>query len=143
MRVLTIGTWDLFHEGHVNLLKKCRHLSKNLIVGVNSDSFTQWYKGRPPHVPQVSRMQCVRAYGVPVLHDPVVSDFIEGYKTPEFIERYRPDLIVVGSDWATKDYYQQLMIPDHKWLTDRGISLMYAPYTESTSSTMIRSTLPL
>jgi glycerol-3-phosphate cytidylyltransferase len=53
------------------------------------------------------------------------------------IELVEPDLIVIGSDWARRDYYKQMMF-DQDWLDDRGIGLCYIPYTKGISSTEIK-----
>ena len=160
MKVLTIGTWDVFHKGHVNLLKKCRELAGvdgEVIIGVNSDEFVKRYKGALPLVPEESRMECVRAYGRPVLHInrmvpiPKQKDDALGRSmsqpwmptewdetTPTFIHRIKPNLIVVGSDWAKKAYYKQLGITQ-KWLDERQIGLCYLTYTAGVSSTGIKA----
>jgi len=54
------------------------------------------------------------------------------------ISQVEPNYIVVGSDWAEKDYYAQMGF-DQKWLDERGIGLVYVPYTKTISSTQIRS----
>ena len=56
------------------------------------------------------------------------------------IEKIKPDFIVVGSDWAKKDYYAQMGFTQ-KWLDDRGITLVYVPYTEGISSTILKERL--
>jgi FAD synthase len=53
------------------------------------------------------------------------------------IDQIRPNYIVVGSDWAEKDYYSQMSF-DQKWLDERGIGLVYVPYTKTISSSAIR-----
>jgi hypothetical protein len=53
------------------------------------------------------------------------------------IDLVGPNYILVGSDWAEKDYYSQMSF-DQKWLDDRGIGLIYVPYTKTISSTAIR-----
>jgi glycerol-3-phosphate cytidylyltransferase-like family protein len=54
------------------------------------------------------------------------------------IDQVQPNYIVVGSDWAERDYYAQMSF-DQKWLDERGIGLVYVPYTKTISSTQIRS----
>jgi glycerol-3-phosphate cytidylyltransferase-like family protein len=53
------------------------------------------------------------------------------------IEMHSPDIVAIGSDWARKDYYKQMMF-DQDWLDERGIALLYIPYTKGISSTAIK-----
>lgn len=135
MRVITLGTFDLFHHGHIRLLQRCNRFAGKggmVTIGVNSDAFVTRYKGTPPVCPEQSRLASCLAYGFALLHRPEVQD------TPEFIERARPNLIVIGSDWARKDYLGQLGITQD-WLDSLDISLCYVPYTKGISSTFLRS----
>jgi glycerol-3-phosphate cytidylyltransferase-like family protein len=68
--------------------------------------------------------------------DEVVPNF-GGSDSKPVIELVKPDFIVIGSDWATKDYYKQMGFTQ-EWLDERGIGLCYVPYTEGISSTELR-----
>jgi cytidyltransferase-like protein len=125
---MTIGTFDLFHEGHVNLLHRCQSFG-DVTIGVNSDRFVVGYKGVLPTCPESSRLASVGAYGAAFLHDG---------NTAEFIEAHDPDLLVVGSDWARRDYLDQLGV-DQSWLDTHDVSVLYVPYTQGISSTMLRA----
>jgi len=135
MNVLTIGTFDLFHFGHVRLLAACRGLvgSGEVVVGVNPDDFVAAYKGRPPVVPLAGRMEVVRAcrYVDRVLES-------SGRSCLPLIDQVRPDIIAVGSDWERRDYLAQIGVPT-RWLQQHRIRIEYLPYTEGISSSRLRA----
>lgn len=135
-RVLTIGTFDAFHIGHVELLRECLRLAGSgpLFVGVNADEFTHTFKKVNLRQTLIERMATVRMAcpGVSVL-----PHWSREY-TPDFIEFLRPDIIAVGDDWQGRDYLGQLGVTQD-WLDDRGISVEYIPRTTGVSSTQIRA----
>lgn len=131
---LTAGTFDLFHAGHVELLRRCNWLG-DVTVAVNTDEFVNTYKGQPPVIGYDDRARVVGAcrYVNRVLPQPSPS-------LEDLIERTRPDYLAVGSDWARKDYYSQIGVTQD-WLDDRGVILVFIPYTPQVSSTDIRRRL--
>lgn len=137
--VLTMGTFDLFHAGHVALLRECRKLagpSGRVVAAVNADAFVGTFK-LPPTLPYALRADVVAACRYV---DEVVENV--GDAQPDLIAGRRPDWLVVGVDWAGRDYHAQLGItPD--WLAERGISLVYVGHEMSTviSTTRIRREL--
>lgn len=139
MIVATAGTFDLFHVGHVNLLRRCRMLAGEegeVIVILNLDEFVERYKGRLPIIGYQDRADVLRA-----MRDvDVVVPNVGGADLKPVLHEIRPDLLVVGSDWQTKDYHAQINAsPD--WLSRRGINLIYHPYTPRISSSAIRERL--
>lgn len=137
--VYTGGTFDLFHSGHVNLLKKCREVAGEygtVIVSLNTDSFIQEYKGKPPVCNDEERKAVLLA--CKYVDDVVMN--VGGKDSRIAIEYSNPDYIVIGSDWARKDYYAQMGF-DQDWLDERGIGLVYVPYTKDISSTNIKGRL--
>jgi glycerol-3-phosphate cytidylyltransferase len=134
--VYTGGTFDLFHSGHVNLLKRCKELageSGKVVVSLNPDSFIEDYKGKAPVCDQVERKTVLLACRYV---DEVIMNF-GGANSKLAIEEVSPDYIVVGSDWAKKDYYKQMQFTQD-WLDERNIGLIYIPYTKTISSTEIK-----
>lgn len=134
--VYTGGTFDLFHSGHVNLLKKCREIagvSGKVIVSLNTDSFVESYKGDFPVCNEEERKMVISACSYV---DWVIFN-IGGHDSKPAIEIANPNFIVIGSDWAAKDYYSQMGF-DQSYLDSRGISLVYVPYTKNISSTEIK-----
>lgn len=134
--VLTIGTFDLFHYGHVRLLARCAALAGSsglVVVAVNPDDFIAAYKGRAPVVPLAGRMEVV---GACRYVDRVVEN--SGLNSGPAIELVEPDVIAVGDDWRERDYLGQLGITQ-AWLDKRGIRIVYLPRTEGISSSMLRT----
>lgn len=137
--VYTGGTFDLFHSGHVNLLKKCKEIAGEhgiVVVSLNTDSFIEEYKGKPPVCSDAERSAVLLACKYV---DRVVMN-VGGKDSKIAIEYVKPDYIVIGSDWAKKDYYAQMSF-DQEWLDERNIGLVYVPYTKEISSTSIKSRL--
>ena len=134
--VYTGGTFDLFHSGHVNLLKKCKEvagINGKVIVSLNTDEFIKEYKGSPPVCSDAERKAVLLACKYV---DEVVMN-IGGKDSRIAIKLAQPDYILIGSDWAKKDYYSQMGF-DQDWLDDKGIGLIYVPYTKEISSTNIK-----
>lgn len=133
--VYTGGTFDLFHSGHVNLLKRCKDIAGNglVVVSLNTSEFIEKYKGTPPVCSDDERFAVVSAC---MYVDEVVWN-IGGSDSKIAIEMVSPDYIVIGSDWAKKDYYSQMNFTQ-EWLDKKGIGLVYVPYTKNVSSTDIK-----
>jgi glycerol-3-phosphate cytidylyltransferase len=132
----TGGTFDLFHSGHINFLKKCKQISGELgkvIVSLNTDSFIDSFKGKPPVCSETERLAVVESC---VYVDEVILNF-GGTNSKPAIEIVKPNLIAVGSDWARKNYYLQMGF-DQEWLDSQDISLIYIPYTKNISTTEIK-----
>lgn len=133
LRVYTGGTFDLFHSGHVMFLNRCAELG-SVTVSLNTDEFITEYKGKPP----VMRYEEREAVLAACKYVDVVVPNLGGADSRIAIEQIKPDLIVIGSDWARRDYYKQMQF-DQDWLDQRGIGLCYIPYTAGISSTEIKA----
>jgi len=139
LTVYTGATFDLLHWGHIELLKKCRELAgKNgkVVVSLNSDEFIEAYKGKPPVMNYHERKAVLLACKYV---DKVIENW-GGADSTTAIDWVCPDLIVIGSDWARRDYYTQMGFTQD-WLDERGIGLVYIPYTQGISSTDIKARL--
>jgi glycerol-3-phosphate cytidylyltransferase len=137
MIVYTGGTFDLFHAGHTYLLSQCRKLAGTdgkVVVSLNTDSFAATYKGKPPVCTYAEREAVLRG----CRHVDEVIRNAYGQDSKPTIEAVRPDLIVIGIDWAGRDYHAQMAFTN-QWLDDHGISLMYVPHPLPLSSSDIRS----
>ena len=132
--VYTGGTFDLFHDGHVNLLKRCKLLADKVIVSLNTDDFIFNYKGSYPIMSYEQRKVILESC---VYVDSVIPN-INGKNSKTSILEVNPDIIAIGSDWAYKDYYTQMGF-DQQWLDDHNIMLLYIPYTGTISSTKIKN----
>lgn len=132
LHLYTGGTFDLFHAGHVNLLKKLSTMGL-VTVGLNTDEFIVEYKGKPPVCNYEERK-------IVLENNKFVYDVIPntgGADSKPAIERAKPDIVAIGSDWARKDYYEQMGFTQD-WLDQQGIILMYVPYTHGISTTDIK-----
>lgn len=135
--VLTCGSFDLLHVGHLALLRECWKLAGDygqVAVAVNTDEFMAQFK-REPVVPYLQRAEMVRAVRYVNLVIPN-----DGVDQSRLIEEMKPDILAIGVDWATKDYYSQLGITP-AWLFERNISLVYVAHEHSSgiSTTILRS----
>lgn len=131
--VYTGGTFDLFHAGHVELLRRCAELG-SVVVSLNTDEFIETYKGRKPVISYEERAKVLDACRYV---DRVVPN-IGGNDSRLAIDLVKPDLVVIGSDWAQRDYYAQMGFTQ-EWLDERGIGLAYLPYTKGISTTDIKT----
>lgn len=122
-KVITYGTYDLLHEGHINLLRRAKELGDYLIVGVTSDSFD---KGRGKLNVQnnvLERVEAVKATGY--ADEVIIEDYL-GQKIDD-IQRYDIDIFAIGSDWEGQfDYLREYC------------QVIYLPRTEGISSTILR-----
>lgn len=137
--VYTGGTFDLFHSGHVNLLKRCKEIAGKdgkVVVSLNTDTFIEEYKGKPPVCSDTERLSVLM--GCKYVDEVVMN--IGGKDSKIAIEIVSPDYIVIGSDWATKNYYAQMQFTQ-EWLDEKGICLVYVPYTKTISSSDIKKRL--
>ena len=135
LRIYTGGTFDLFHAGHVEFLRRCAELG-SVTVSLNEDEFIENYKGKRPVISYREREAVL--LGCRWVDDVVPN--VGGSDSRVSIGIVNPDLVVIGSDWARRDYYAQMQF-DQDWLDERGIGLCYIPYTQGISSTAIKERL--
>lgn len=136
--VLTLGTFDLLHVGHLELFGYCREWAGRdgrVVVAVNRDAFVERYKGRLPVVPYQQRVEMLDAVRDV---DLVVCNAGDEDAKPT-ISVIQPNLIVVGDDWRDRDYLGQLGVT-HEWLLSQWpvMSVVYAPRTRGVSTTALR-----
>ena len=124
--------FDLLHAGHVAFLNRCAELG-TVIVSLNTDEFITAYKGRPPVMSYAERKAVL--LGLRSVADVVPNR--GGADSTIAIEDVNPDLIVIGSDWARRDYYAQMGFTQD-WLDERNIGLAYFPYTQGISTTELK-----
>lgn len=124
VKVITYGTFDLLHNGHIRLLQRAKALGDYLIVGVTSDDFDKTRGKINIQQSLIERMEAVKALGIA---DMVIVEEYEGQKIDD-IRKYEVDIFTVGSDWVGKfDYLNDYC------------RVIYLPRTEGISSTEIRS----
>lgn len=123
------GAFDMFHIGHLNLLRRAKMLCDQLIVGVILDETYREVRGRPPIVPFEERLAIVRHIR---FVDAAVGDpFPDKYDT---WRQHRFDFIIKGDDWVDKPGADSLLGA----LQQHGVGIEYVPYTQHTSSSRLR-----
>jgi len=126
------GAYDLFHVGHLNILRHAAENCDHLIAGVVSDEMLLRTKGRLPVVPLVERMEIVRNLRfVDQVHAEVVPDKIDTWREVGF------DVIFKGDDWRGTPKGDKL----ERDFGAVGVRVHYFPYTMHTSSTLLRKAL--
>lgn len=125
--VLTYGTFDLFHEGHVKLLKRAKDLGDELIVAVSTEEFNQ-LKGKKSYFTYDQRKTIVDAIKYV---DKVIPEENWEQKIND-IKEYNVDILVMGDDWAGSDKFDYLK--DY-------VELVFLPRTEGISTTQIKEEL--
>jgi choline-phosphate cytidylyltransferase len=96
--VITFGTFDVFHVGHLRVLERAAALGDRLVVGVSADELNMSKKGRYPVFAQDERMAIVHA--LKMVDEVFVEESLEQKR--EYIERFAADILVMGDDWAGK-----------------------------------------
>lgn len=135
-KVYTGGTFDLFHRGHVNFLRQCKEIGDYVIVSLNTDEFIHRYKGEFPVISYEDRKEVLLSCKYV---DKVIPNS-EGEDSKPAILDVNPKFIVIGSDWAKKDYYKQMNFTQ-EWLDENDYMLIYIPYTDNVSTTLIKKKL--
>ena len=125
------GVFDLFHVGHVRLLKNAKSMCDRLIVGVTVDELVK-YKNKKSVIPFDERLEIVAAcHYVDVAVAQNSMDKMDAYK------RYQFDLMFVGDDWYKTEKWKNF----EDDFSTIGVKIIYFPYTSNVSSTLINETL--
>ncbi|GAA3241292.1 cytidyltransferase [Streptomyces lavendulae subsp. lavendulae] len=126
------GAYDLFHIGHLNILRHARSRCDYLVAGVVSDEMAELAKGRRPMIPLVERLEIVRSVKyVDAAFVETVPDKVETWKQVRF------DVIFKGDDWRGTPKGDRL----ERDFAAHGVDVVYFPYTVHTSSTQLRRAL--
>jgi glycerol-3-phosphate cytidylyltransferase len=140
VNILTIGTFDLLHPGHLELLASCRYQARDgkVWVGVNRDEFVERYKGRAPTQTLDHRLEILRA-----LRD-IDGVFVNvgDEDARVLIGAVRPDRLAIGDDWLDpghdeRRYFRQLGVTEN-WMAEHGLKVIYVPRTRGVSTTQLR-----
>lgn len=128
----TQGTYDMFHIGHLNLIKNAKRRCDYLIVGVNTDELVESYKNKRPIIPLEERVEIVRA--IKYVDEVIITNTLD---KKVIWDKIRFDEIYIGDDWKGNARWEQT----GKELAELGAKLVFLPYTKDTSSTMLREKL--
>lgn len=125
----TTGVYDMFHIGHLNIIRRAKELCEHLIVGVSTDELVQEYKHKTPVVPFEERAAIVAACRYV---DEVVAqtsmDKLEAWKELHF------DAMFHGDEWKGTDLYNDYV----QRFGEVGVEVVFLPHTEGVSSTILR-----
>ena len=127
----TTGVYDLFHIGHLNLLKNAKGMCDKLIVGVTVDELVA-YKGKKAMIPFEDRIEIVRSIKY-------VDAAVPQYDMDKLTacKKLGAEVLFVGDDWYGTEKWQQY----EKEFNEAGIRIVYFPYTKGVSSTKINAAL--
>ncbi len=129
----TTGVFDLFHIGHLNILRRAKEMCEYLIVGVSTDELVQEYKNKTPVIPYEERCAIVEAIKyvdkvVPQQNRDKIAAFDE----------HKFDVIFVGDDWKGSKVFEEV----DAYMKSNGASgVEYIPYTQNVSSTILKDVL--
>lgn len=128
----TTGVYDLFHIGHVNVLRRASEHCDRLVVGVTTDELSLARKGKSPVIPYEERAAIIASLR---FVDEVVPQ--TSMNKREAWEAIRFDRMFVGDDWKGTDSWNAI----EREFATLGVEIVYLPYTQHTSSTMLRDVL--
>ena len=125
----TTGVFDLFHIGHLNILKKAKEQCDYLIVGVSTDELVMNYKNKQPIIPFEERKEIVKSIKY-------VDEVVPQINRDKFAawQEIGFDVMFVGDDWKGSSLFEQVQ----RRFNNVGVDIVYFPYTQGTSSTILR-----
>lgn len=128
----TTGVFDMFHVGHLSILKKAKENCDYLIVGVSTDELVMQYKGKTPIISQTDRASIVSSirYVDKVVYQ-IDRDKLAAY------DEFKFDIMFVGDDWKGNAMFQEV----ERKLHSCGSKVQYFPYTRHVSSTKLKEVL--
>lgn len=125
----TTGVFDLFHIGHLNIIRRAKERCDYLIVGVSTDELCQSYKNKKPVIPFEDRIQIIEALKYVDKVVPQTSlDKVEAWENLKF------DAVFHGNDWKNSTLYNDI----EKKLAEVGVDMVFLPHTDGVSSTQLR-----
>lgn len=128
----TTGVYDMFHIGHLNILKKAKEKCDYLIVGVTTDELCYLRKNKYPIINQDDRLQIIDS--IKYVDKAVFQDTMDKL---EVVKKYNVDIVFVGSDWKGTLSWNEY----EKEFAQYGCSVIYLDHTDGISSTILREKL--
>lgn len=128
----TTGVFDMFHIGHLNILKRAKENCDYLIVGVSTDELVKSYKNKIPVIPFEERAAIVNA----IKYVDQVVPQINRNKIDAF-NKIKFDVMFVGDDWKGSELFSEV----ETYLNSHGAKIIYFPYTQGISSSILRKRL--
>lgn len=128
----TTGVFDMFHIGHLNILKNAKEQCETLIVGVSTDELVRTYKNKTPIIPFEERIEIVKAIRyVDRVVPQITMDKMDAWDELHF------DVLFHGSDWKNSTLYNTIIDNFSKV----GVEVIFLPHTEGVSSTLLSEVL--
>jgi len=128
----TTGVFDLFHIGHLNILRRAKEQCDHLIVGVSTDDLVENYKGKRPVIPFSERVEIVKS--IRYVDEVVPQINMDKY---DAWQKYKFNAIFHGDDWKNSEMYNQQI----EKFEGTGVDFVFLPHTQGTSSTMLTKVL--
>jgi glycerol-3-phosphate cytidylyltransferase len=125
----TTGVFDLFHVGHLNILKRAKERCDYLIVGVSTDELVMKYKNKQPVIPFHERIEIVE--GIKFVDMVVPQTNRDKFSAWEMLKF---DVMFVGDDWKGSNLFNEV----EKRFNEVGVEIIYFPYTPGVSSTLVK-----
>lgn len=131
-RGYTTGVFDVFHVGHLNILKQAKENCDYLIVGISSDELVRACKHKTPVIPFLERMEIVSAIKY-------VDEVVPQWDKNKFEawQQHRFDVMFVGDDWKGSKIFMET----EEKFRPHGVEIVYFPYTPGVSSTILQEKL--
>lgn len=128
----TTGVFDMFHVGHLNILKRAKAQCEHLIVGVSTDALVQSYKNKTPIIPFEERFAIVGA--IKYVDEVVPQTSMDKFKA---WQQLKFNALFHGSDWKDTDMYNAIV----KQFSEVGVDVVFLPHTSGISSTLLSDVL--
>lgn len=125
----TQGVYDMFHIGHLNLIKHAKERCEKLIVGVNTDDLVEKYKKRQTVIPENERLEIVK--NIKGVDEALLVDTLDKLI---LYEKLSFDAVFIGNDWKGTERWKET----EEVLAAHGVDVVYLPYTPNISSTILR-----
>ncbi|EQB22652.1 Glycerol-3-phosphate cytidylyltransferase [Dehalobacter sp. UNSWDHB] len=124
----TAGVFDMFHTGHLNLLRRAKEMCDYLIVGVNSNNLVEKYKGKKTVINEEQRIEIIEA-----IRYVNRVEIMESLNKVDAWKQFNFDVVFIGDDWKGTDRWIQTEYD----LAQIGVKVIYVPYTKNVSSTQL------
>lgn len=128
----TVGVFDLFHVGHLNLLERCKEMCDVLIVGICDDNYVRDIKHKEPIVSEMDRARIVKA--LKCVDDTVIVDYTETADKTITHKKLGFDVLFSGDDWKGSERYKRT----EEQFAALGVTIEYLPYTHGVSTSDIK-----
>lgn len=128
----TTGVFDMFHVGHLNILRRAKEQCDYLIVGVSTDELVKNYKNKTPIIPFEERKAILEA--IKYVDKVIPQENRDKYSA---YEKYKFNVMFVGDDWKGNSLFEEV----EKKFKNVGVEVVYFPYTKGTSSTILKEKL--